>query len=520
MSGSIISLLASLAFLVCAGQASAQAPIPTKTIHFHNNSAQTLYPVIYAGAKFGPINEVHDLWMQAQFDIPVADANIRVFQTNKIYRIYVNRENGVPPNRSVTITLPFYTQLLPVTAANLGKVNDQYIDWWNAMRVFVFDGKDAVTAGFNYSLDNSNPQKVVPPPPITPHAGAALPTCHSDNTVCEPLVINSYFVGIPLPVPVQLIEYTFGSALGPPLHKTFEMDQTFVNYNISGVDWAYLPAAIGAHGNASADNAYLGSSQSIADFRGALRDFAQKGGLWPQFVPAYYTAKDPTIPLTTPPDGVKHYPEPQVPSANVLYAESFRNPPPAPPILTSDTLKGIGELGDVGQGTLDLWTSCTTTTKASPTCTKIREVNNFFTNDYKKCFGTAPPVSDPNFLRSTFLRDVYGWAQFAGCSASLHDTLPNEYPSAIKTFCALQYNFFTLNRADHADVFNPYVELIHVTLASNAYAFSIDDEQAFKHITGDGVVITVAGTKGLENTKQAPLPTAQTFGRFCQGSNN
>jgi hypothetical protein len=50
-----------------------------------------------------------------------------IFNTTLLYRILVNRDAGVPPNSSVTLTIPFYMQLLPVTAANLGKVNDQYI---------------------------------------------------------------------------------------------------------------------------------------------------------------------------------------------------------------------------------------------------------------------------------------------------------------------------------------------------------------------------------------------------------
>ena len=101
----------------------------------------------------------------------------------------------MPPNSSVTLTIPFYTQLLPTTPANLGKVNDQFIDWWNAMRVFVFDGKDAADAAYNYSVDRTG--KVIPPIPVTPVAGAALPACASTSTTCEPLLIRAYVNGFP-----------------------------------------------------------------------------------------------------------------------------------------------------------------------------------------------------------------------------------------------------------------------------------------------------------------------------------
>ena len=40
---------------------------------------------------------------------------------------------------------------------------------------------------------------------------------------------------------------------------------------------------------------------------------------------------------------------------------------------------------------------------------------------------------------------------------------------------------------------------------------------AFKSLPGDGVVITIAGAKGLENPTQTPLPTAATYQTYCRG---
>ncbi len=180
-------------------------------------------------------------------------------------------------------------------------------------------------------------------------------------------------------------------------------------------------------------------------------------------------------------------------------------------MLSSDTLSGIGVLGQVGQATLDLWNKCTSSTPTqSPTCTKIRQVNTFFVNDYRQCFpGKALPSTEE------FLRDVYGWVQFPGCSTPLAQVAG--YNVAIRTYCDLQYNFFD-TAVLPADVFNPYVKLIHETLKSNAYAFSIDDAVAFKSLPGDGVIITIAGADGLENQTQTPLPTASTYKTYCKGS--
>src|SRR5262249_46243391 len=141
-----------LAMTTMSGTARAQlAPTPpTKTITIHNNSDDALYPVIEAPIRLGA--DVRDLWMQAQLGAKEADFKNRPFQTTKLYRIWINHDQGgVPAHGSVTITLPFYTQLKPWTADNSGQVVDQFVDWWNAMRVFVFDGKDAAVAAYNFS---------------------------------------------------------------------------------------------------------------------------------------------------------------------------------------------------------------------------------------------------------------------------------------------------------------------------------------------------------------------------------
>src|SRR5271166_3739473 len=459
--------LLALGVLAWAGHASAQlAPTPpTKTITIYNNSGHVLYPVIQAPIQFGP--DVHDLWLQAQLGIVEADYLSRSFQTTKLYRIWINHDNGgVPPNGgSVTVTVPFYTQLKPWTQANSGQVEDQFIDWWNAMRIYVFDGKDAADAAYDFSQDNPPPptpvKPVLPPYPITPVTGAAPPTCSAGCT----LDLRAYYVGFPYGVPGQLVEYTFASAEGPPNAKTFSINLGQVNYNISAVDSIYLPAAIGAKGNNTDLNTYLGSIQDLTTFRDALRDFTQQGAQWPEFISAYYLPSNSIIAVPSPngpPGGMVAYSEPQVPSANFILAESFRVPAPAPPTLTSDAeppwvkQKAYGKLGNLGQATLDLWNKCTTGGGSSKTCAQIQSIRDFFVADYQQCFGAAPNLKDPRILHD-FLRDVYGWAQFPGCKGSLAKTLPSEYPTTIKTFCDLMYNFFTVT--DISEVFDPYVKL-------------------------------------------------------------
>ena len=123
----MVRILRPLLFIMFLGSAAAQT-VPTKTISFYNNSdTQTIYPVIQAPIMKGLHTPVHDLWMQALFN--VQDVETQIFNTTLLYRIYVNRTAGIAPHHSVTLTIPFYTQLLPVNESDLGKRDDQFIDW-------------------------------------------------------------------------------------------------------------------------------------------------------------------------------------------------------------------------------------------------------------------------------------------------------------------------------------------------------------------------------------------------------
>jgi hypothetical protein len=116
---------------------------PIKKITIVNNSAGKIYPVLSIGIKLGN----PDLWMQAQFVSDFPNKNpYPPFPTTLVYRAYINEKNGIPPKHSVQITVPFFTQLKQVTASNIGVNSDQFIDWWNAARVYLFDGATALNA--------------------------------------------------------------------------------------------------------------------------------------------------------------------------------------------------------------------------------------------------------------------------------------------------------------------------------------------------------------------------------------
>ncbi len=220
-----IAPLLCLLLVAYVGNASAQAP-PTKVITFYNNSSKdTIFPVLaaYTGAV--------DLWMQAQFKNDVTDVNTQTFCNNdpgntscgaaqsgvpQLYRAYINPKKGVLPGQFVSITVPFYTQLMATDSTTIGKSSGQYIDWWNAQRIFFYDGETAVTGAYNYNVDQNG--NIVGPTPVHPFAGAAVPSCAPDNMFnCEPATLVSYIGIFPTgSIPFDFGEYTFAAAEGPP----------------------------------------------------------------------------------------------------------------------------------------------------------------------------------------------------------------------------------------------------------------------------------------------------------------
>src|SRR5207245_157759 len=73
-----------------------------------------------------------------------------------------------------------------------------------------------------------------------------------------------------------------------------------------------------------------------------------------------------------------------------------------------------------------------------------------------------------------------------------------DFDAVHKTYIALQY-------LPPLGTFNPYVNLVHGKDYLNmpgSYAFSIDDDVGNILVSGTGIIITVAGTLGLDNTVQ------------------
>jgi hypothetical protein len=556
--------------------------VPTKKVRIYNNSTTPLNVYIQSPKIEGLLPADADLWMQAACKITSWDSSSFIsdqrFLTTRLYRAYVeinNSSKGIPPRGFVEVTIPFYTQLLSFDPSNLGRVKDQFIDWWNANRVYIFDSPAAYnSAKWTNNLDTPTPAPGggLPQPDVTHVSGAALPTCvSSDGSACA-VVLKQAAINVPDNVTFQLQEYTFGSAEGPPLNKTLPLptrtnfSPDWVNYNVSSLDSVFLPVAMGPlHQNdGNPIKPYVGSTLSVPQFRSVLTAFSLSGAGWPYYIPAYFdsvlhgdfassVSRSCSLSVPFPPTALPRYEFsayhlPKLPGTFNLLTESYQGDPgstaaapPIPPLLSSNPADWSTEysnhhcsldhvpnfvsppaLGLLGNQMVQLWTQCERAGSLiynSATCKKIRDVEKLFETSVSRsasCNGT-PYYSIPLWQR---MRAVYGWVpvKYKGCTGvNLLEAAQNK--DAFKTYqleyCALQYNYLD-STVPITQTFAPFTALTHrpfnianltLGLASSAYAFSIDDALSFMRVEADGVIMSVGGSNGLENTTGVPLPT-------------
>jgi len=413
------------------------AAVPSKNVKIFNNTGDKLYAVI----ETSPSDT--DQWLQAAF----GTTNVKrdTYAHTKVYRVYINPDKGIPPGGSITIKVPFYSQLVQNPDATKP---DQYIDWWNGGRVDLYD----VHANLVLRLNADQKNAVVP---LTAGVSCAR------NSTCEPLNVYSGTVVLPLEDPTQLTEYTFANVItnqGTP----YPLDPTYVDYDISYVDQVYLPVAIEPLNNKYIG--YSGTTQAVPDFRKELKNFLGAWQGWPIYV------------------GNPVYPNPRIPGAyNVMIGGS-----------------GLTDPGVTVKQMKDLYKNCVKKDDGTDICRDIRAVNNLFQKNYAK-YLTQDCNPHVELTDDRLLQHVYGWAAFKEYCKDPHNELADtpgiDYQATFSNYIELQYLA--------SGAFNPYVQLIHGTnyLGMNAYAFSVDDAVGNMNELGDGLILAVGGNKGLANKK-------------------
>jgi hypothetical protein len=538
----MLTAFLALAYLALGGgRATAQvidctngSPGPNMTIVIYNNSVDfNIYPVLFAGAA-----SATDQWMQACFKIPanqIQPTDYFPYPRASEYRMYVNccapGENGIPPKGSVTITLPFYSPLVEQIDP---KGTAQFIDWWQGGGINVYRGPS-----------NGGTR----PPPIlqshwtddtNPNNGRGVAPSSNPPT-CSGRGCSLHFFISPSSIatwePQQLIEYTLGAA-PTDTQRTSDTDPFYlwvpdnVDYDVSNVNYAFMPAAIEPDGNSLIGTCcaigWVGSTASITTINNALHNWraSSLGTDWPFYVDQSSTTNPKaTVPL-------------KVPSALEIFLNynSFNDtsnyspaPSQSPPIMRMKTL----------------WEDCNNLGKTYNICGNIKDVTaliqanyNNYVNVYKtdpdtwenkwKC--TAPPVTQTEQL---MLAHLYGWGPFnadSGCAATVNllEQTPNytdaQYANVKGKYDQLQYwfDFSTDDYGQWSDStkpdygqFDPYVALVHgeeYMSAPYTYAYSVDDAVGNMQTDGTGLIIAVGGPQNLPNPNHVTPQVQFTFG--------
>ncbi len=440
------TLRTALVALVGLGLATAAAgpapagPVPVKTIKIFNNTNEQLYPVLETNLT--PADE----WLQGVFR--ATDIKRDTYAHTQLYRVYIRPIAGIAPGESAVIKVPFYSDLVANPKANKP---DQYIDWWNGTRVYLYD--DAAAVAKQFDKDKRNPIT-----PLTPSISCGA------NSTCGALTVYSpkgNQVGLPVNDPTQLMEFTFADVVtgqGVP----FKYDPTHVDYDISYVDQIYLPLAIEPLNNK--DVGYIGTVQDVKPFRVVLDKFLTATPGWPTYV------------------GTPPYPSPRIPGAYNVF------------IGGTD----ISKPGETVDQMVAKWRSCTKPGNGEKACAPYQEIDAFFQDNYDRYTKLTCNPHLP-LTETLLIQHVYGWVPFnencvGGAAANALKDTPG-FKKTIETYVALQY--------EPPGVFNPYVPLVHDKnyLGMNAYAFSIDDAVGNMNEVGDGLLIAVGGKKGLDNGK-------------------
>jgi hypothetical protein len=544
--------VAALLFALSVGSAGEAAAdfadiVPVMKIKiFNDDPNHWIYPVLTAGKRLFD-NPPRDVWLQAFFKVPKNDVTTQTYRSEKLNRIYINPFDGIPPGQSVTLRIPLFTQLVDKVDPSQP---DQYISWWNGtiMQLYYGDGPEPPTA-LEEALAKDAPGEITSFPDV-----AVLPRCPDCQRKLK-IYNPPDSADLPKNDPQQLLEFTLGARIdlepvkNPATDPPNGLDLKNVDFDVSYVNIAYGPAAMGPFGNDQIG--YVGSPQTVDQFRGVkdpstgkykngLNQFLQDYPKWPQFV----RGSDTLLKVASP-----------------LEVFSRLNSKTAPPDLTTPP-KWPNKLWPPIQALRANWTKYAGTVKSDGTgvdgickaaspqvdpivdfCDAIVNVKKLILANYKRyktlfptpCTGTPVKLTD-NLL----LAHVYGWTPFTeavedkkGCGSS--DNLLADTPGYYKDvtvngkvvrdyseYRRVKLAFDSLNYASLKNpqyVFNPWVVLIHgqnknkpYLNTPNAYAYSVDDAVGNIQALGTGIIIDIGSTKNLENQDPATPPINISLG--------
>lgn len=546
--------------------------IPGMRIKIFNDSQQYIYPVLTMGKG------ATDLWMQMFYKVTLANIDKKAFQYPRdlAYRLYINPKNGIAPKNFVCVTLPLFTKR--VETINGGAEN-QFADWWQGGTIQLFaayqEGSppgpppptpEALDDRYNGGKGGGYPE--TPPPGqqlVTGLPASALkPTCHAEPA-CEnvgsdeALPIYSDTADLVPSDPSQLVEYTFGakqvpSEQGPDL-PAYVLDSRNVDFDVSYVNLAFLPAALGVYDNSQVG--YVGTTMPIVNFRNALNKFIRDNTFdnrkgWPQLVHKYKSKA--TVEILKLPSPLEVFPSLTEPNARTDLTALT-----APDKWPDKIWRSMQTLRDNWKTVADPATGCKPDADQGPNpsfCQGIVDALDLLKANFDKylclfkdspgsscenkgrvCSGTPKFTTwDPkaDFVMSHF----YGWTPFTeskedkmGCSAGDNrleksskfyrdpkcedpdkakcPDLYRPYAKAKREFDQLNYGKLKKLRGKYEFDVNPWVRLIHDDKylgIDMAYAYSVDDAMGNIQAEGAGMVVDIASNAHLPNKDKATPP--------------
>ncbi|MFG1393038.1 hypothetical protein [Xanthobacter agilis] len=510
-----------------------------KEIRIINNTNGTIYAIIQGSIQTNPaINCAKgDVWLQRA----LGDTKNCYVVANDYYA-YVNPVRGILKGETVSVMVPWWSAL----NKDRDPKADSHVDWWRGGRIYIFDDQTALNDSYKVNAGRRGQS-------VAFASGSPAVKCNTaTKNACSASELKIYRVQPEIPgsaimtqSPNQLNEWTFADV--GPLAAGAELTSLNLNYNVSNVDQLYLPVAMEPIAPGYKIG-YMGTLMSVTDWRARLVTFT--GANANQTSTTNWPIYNNPIDAKT---KKRRYPNAGIRVPSTLAAFNYYMSPAyidgntkLPEIIPLPTPFDRTKLPKLIRNIEVNWQNCTTAPyKNCPLKDWYTPIKQSFDKSYKtylaKCWGNGQgpsymaPLADGLPKLETYMRFLHGWVPFrvdkvggkGACTAADVPDLPqtNEPPSqmgyAPVNYMKLQYDFEQLG-AKGAQMFNPYTQLIHGSLAdgflnASAYAFSIDDHESFQNHPGSGLIFAVGGGNGLPNKKKVPPAVPQFYEWYTAG---
>lgn len=489
----------------------ASPQVPYKVIVIYNSDkTHTIYPVIetsrHLQAEGGNIANP-DYFMMAYFN-PYPSTNQSPIFIRGVYRLYVGGSHGIKPGEYEIVSLPFFS-----TPQN--NSYDQYIDWWNGVRIYMYDNPSAIV-----NHQGKNDQQIA----INSSVQSIKCDGYMGNKLCANETIpvyhdkqNSSFSNSD---PMQLVEYTIGGSTVPPDPTPYIWDETGVDFDMSYVDNLYLTATLERVNHLDPTEGWIGSQYQIGDLQKNIQNsefmstINPPQGIWPEYI---YSKENFFVLNSSPAAGQIKVPSTHDAVTNIY--SSFGEESNAANNLDFMLNRFVNGAW-MNQNPKDpadwkFYSNILNSWQFAIQSGDGKTVWDAFVANYNlNCPGQA------QLTLKHALQYLIGWVPVAICMDDKTPALSNPLPKPGKKGTPGQDVIDAYHRLmlTPGQTLNPWVDFIHNQLGmKTAYSFSIDDALGNVFTHGDGFVVNVGGVNGLEN-KNAKQPVNETLGIMTSGA--